>query len=241
MTMEAIVLAGGLGTRLRAEVPDLPKPMAPVAGRPFLEHVLDRLGAQGVTRVILSVGYRADVIIDHFGEAYRGISLLYAHEAEPLGTGGAIRFALSFATAERVLVLNGDTYLNINYQSLFQECTAKCAALGIVVRLVPDAARYGHCEVADGRLVSFSEKGGSGPGLINAGVYCLARDVFASSGELPSRFSFEQDFVAVRLQKLRPLGFSVEGYFIDIGVPEDFRKAQLDFGPGGVLAFEGPE
>jgi len=236
--MEAIVLAGGLGTRLRAEVPDLPKPMAPVAGRPFLEHILDRLGTQGVSRVILSVGFMAEVIIAHFGSSYRTIDLVYAHETEPLGTGGAIRFALTFAKAERVLVLNGDTYLSMDYQALFQACAAKGAALGIVVRMVPDTTRYGHCTVTDDLLVSFSEKEGAGPGLINAGVYCLTRETLSMGVDLPARFSFEQDFVAARLDKLRPIGFPVDGYFIDIGVPEDFRKAQKDFGSGGVLAFE---
>jgi len=236
--VEVILLAGGLGTRLRDQVPNLPKPMAPVAGRPFLEYVLDKLKEGGISRVVLAVGYRAEAIISHFGSDYRGIELVYAHEIEPLGTGGAIAFALSFVKASRALVLNGDTYLEMNYAAFVHACDANRAALGIVVRLVPDTTRYGRCELKNNTVIRFSEKSEARPGLINAGVYYLSRDVFEQYG-MPPNFSFERDFVGVHLAAILPFGFPVDGYFIDIGVPEDFRQAQQDFassrrhGPAG--------
>lgn len=231
-SVEAIVLAGGLGTRLREAVPDLPKPMASVAGCPFLAHVLDSLKDQGISRVVLSVGYLAEMIVSHFGNSYRGMEIVYAHEREPLGTGGAIAFALSFVRANRALVLNGDTYLGMDYAAFVSACDAAGATLGIVVRSVPDTSRYGRCELSGNVMVRFSDKGNIGPGQINAGVYCLSRDVFATY-PMPVKFSFEQDFVGAYLARLKPLGFPVDGYFIDIGVPEDFLKAQVDFAPRG--------
>jgi D-glycero-alpha-D-manno-heptose 1-phosphate guanylyltransferase len=227
-SIDAIVLAGGLGTRLREEVPGLPKPMAPVAGRPFLEHVLDNLDKAGVARVVLSVGHLAEKIIDHFGSSYKGMQVVYARETEPLGTGGAIAFALKHVQSACALVLNGDTYLDMSYHAFIDACTAEDAELGVVVRTVPDTSRFGRCSVDGTTLVQFCEKGESGAGFINAGVYYVAKDLFAKY-QMPARFSFEQEFVAAHLAALRPLAFSVDSYFIDIGVPADFRKAQHDF------------
>lgn len=227
---DVIVLAGGLGTRLRSEVPDLPKPMAPVAGKPFLEHILERLCHQGARRIVLSVGYRGEAIISHFGSQYRNVELAYAREETPLGTGGAIAFALASTHTRHVLVVNGDTYLDMDYCGFFERCQEADTRLGIAVRHVDDTSRYGRCEVDQGVITQFSEKGVIGPGFINAGVYCLRNDAM-NNRNLPAKFSFEQDFVSCFLDDLRPIAYPVSGYFIDIGIPEDFRRAQIDFDP----------
>jgi len=223
--MKAIVLAGGFGTRLRERVPDLPKPMAQVAGRPFLEYVLDRLVRGGVDEICLSIGYRADAITAHFGRSYRGAAVGYAVESEPLGTGGGIAHALRENSGEPVLVLNGDTLLDIDYAELARWYEKQPAPVAMVLREVPDVARYGSVLVSDGRVSGFLEKGKSGPGLINAGVYIVQPGVFEAFG-LSGRFSFEADLLQRHCQALSPRAWVTNAYFIDIGVPEDYDRAQ---------------
>jgi D-glycero-alpha-D-manno-heptose 1-phosphate guanylyltransferase len=222
--MEAIVLAGGLGTRLRQVVPDLPKPMAPVAGRPFLEILLSMLAQKGFNRVVLSLGYMSEKIIAHFGDNYRGMQLVHEVELQALGTGGAIRAALARCEADHVFIFNGDTYLDLEVAALERLWQAGRHPL-IVVRQVPDTARFGKVEMCDGRINAFLEKGRTGPGLINAGCYVLpktALDGFA----LGQAFSLETEFFIKHLQKIRIDGFVTHGRFIDIGVPDDYALAQ---------------
>ena len=223
--MQAIVLAGGLGTRLRSVVPDLPKPMAPVAGRPFLAWVLDRLAEAGFERAVLAVGYRHEVIRDHFGEDYRDMRLLYSVEDRPLGTGGAIRLAAEHVTAPLVFVLNGDTYLELDYRAMLAAHRQSHARLSVAVCKVADVSRYGALELEAGHLHGFHEKGRAGPGFINAGVYLLAPELLQQvpAGE---PFSFEQQLLVPRVQDLRPHAFVTTGRFIDIGIPEDYDRAQ---------------
>jgi len=223
--MEAIVLAGGLGTRLRSVVSDLPKSMAPVGGRPFLALLLDALDAGGFERVILAVGYKSDAIREHFGERYRTLQLRYSTELEPLGTGGAIRLALEQATAPEVFVLNGDTYLELDYRAMRAAHLQTAASLTVAVQAVPDASRYGALDMDAGRIRGFLEKGRSGPGLINAGVYLLARTLLDRYA-LPCVFSFESDVLVPHVREIAPLAFEASGTFIDIGVPEDYARAQ---------------
>ncbi len=225
--MKAVVLAGGLGTRLREKVPDLPKPMAPVAGRPFLEYLLDHLVAAGVSEVILSVGYRAEAIQAYFGGDHRGMALRYAIEAEPLGTGGAIVHALRGEGPEPVLLLNGDTFLNIDLAALIRWYQAAPSQVAMVLRQTPDVSRYGAVELAGDRVARFAEKGRAGPGLINAGIYLLMPELFAAMG-LPERFSFEAEILQRHCDTLRPRAYVTDAYFIDIGVPEDFDRAQRE-------------
>ena len=223
--MQAIVLAGGLGTRLRGMVPELPKPMAPVQGRPFLAFILDRLVDAGFKVAILAVGYRREVIRSHFGERYRGLILRYSIEADPLGTGGAIRLAWSVTSASNVFVVNGDTYLELDYRGMLETHVRGEALLSMAVCHVPDAGRYGALDLRNGRICGFREKGPSGPGWINAGVYLLARQLLA---HFPAQtaFSFEQDLLVAKVGALQPLAFVTNGLFIDIGVPEDYTRAQ---------------
>jgi D-glycero-alpha-D-manno-heptose 1-phosphate guanylyltransferase len=222
--MEAIVLAGGFGTRLRALVADVPKPMAPVAGRPFLEYVLASLAAKGVQHVVLSVGYLGDTISRHFGRRYEGLTLDYAVEVDPLGTGGAVAASLALCTQDHQLVLNGDTFVDLEVQALERHWQSHRRAI-IVAREVPDVSRYGQLQVQDQRVLSFSEKGGQGPGIINAGVYVLPRNIFAQ-GTPPAPFSIETDFLAAYVSKHHTDAFVTRGEFIDIGVPEDYLRAQ---------------
>ncbi len=228
--MEAIVLAGGLGTRLRAVVADLPKPMAPVAGRPFLAILLDQLSEAGFARVVLSVGYRHEAIVDYFGENYRGLKLKYAVETEPLGTGGAMRLALQQTSAPEVFVINGDTFLQLDYAAMLGAHRSESAQLTLAAQQVPDTSRYGALDIESGRIRGFLEKGGSGPGMINGGTYLLDPALLSNS-DLPPAFSFETDLLMPRIGEIAPLAFFTDGLFIDIGVPEDYARAQQLLAP----------
>ena len=222
--MEAIVLAGGFGTRLRAVVPDLPKPMAPVAGRPFLEILLTTLAAKGFTRVILSLGFMADKVVSHFGREFRSMELVYEIETTPLNTGGAVRAAIGHCRSDHVYVFNGDTYLDLEVAELERQWQAT-KEMQIVVRAVEDTARFGRVDLSHGHIVAFREKGAAGPGLINAGCYVLpaaALDAFA----LGQPFSLETEFLIPAVQTTAVGSFVTQGVFIDIGVPEDYDMAQ---------------
>lgn len=230
---KAIILAGGRGERLRSRVPDLPKPMALVGGRPFLEYVLDGLVKSNVTDVILSVGYGAEVIQEHFGFSYRTIRLRYSKEHSPLGTGGAIALALRGEGPSPVLVLNGDTLVEIDYPALNAWYAHAPSLVGIVLRHVPDVSRYGAVMVSNEQVIGFQEKGQHGPGLVNAGVYVIRPEVFVQYGKETS-FSFEADVLQQYCRELKPNGLITTGYFIDIGTPEDYDRAQRELGAGWI-------
>lgn len=226
---EAIILAGGFGTRLQQVVRDVPKPMAPVNGRPFLAYILDHLIVQGVTKLILSVGYKHEVIVGHFNNTYKNAKIFYSVETAPLGTGGAIKKALSLVEGENVLVVNGDTYLDSDLDGLFAYHVASGADLTMTLKPMRDFERYGSVSInVSNRVVAFEEKKYKEQGLINAGVYLLNKRLFEGC-DLPNVFSFENDFLEKYYQTLQFKGFSVDAYFIDIGIPEDFAKSQDDF------------
>lgn len=224
--MEAVVLAGGFGTRLREVVPDLPKPMAPVGGQPFLEILLTALARKGFSRVVLSLGFMSEKIIRHFGECYAGIELVYEVESQPLGTGGAVRAALTRCVSDHAFIFNGDTYLDIEADELNSLWQANHNPI-MVVREVPDTARFGRVEMHEGRINRFLEKGCPGPGLINAGCYVLPAHVL-DDFPLGQPFSLETGFFSNYLQRLRFDGFVTHGRFIDIGVPIDYALAQTE-------------
>jgi D-glycero-alpha-D-manno-heptose 1-phosphate guanylyltransferase len=225
--MEAIVLAGGLGTRLEGRLRGVPKSMAPVAGHPFLEIVLHQLRGAGCTRVLLAVGHLHAVIQDHFGLNFSGMRIDYSIESSPLGTGGAIRQALAQATEDSVLVMNGDTYLQADYADMMRFHSCEGAAATIAVVQHPDISRYGGVVIDQKRIVAFEEKGRSGPGYISAGVYVLPRNL-AWPPDLKEKFSIEYDFFAPQIFRLRPAAYEVSGYFLDIGLPEDLDRAQTE-------------
>ena len=230
--MEAIVLAGGFGTRLASRLHGLPKPMAPIAGRPFLEILLTQLRRSGCTRVLLSVGHQHSVIQDHFGASFHGLEIDYAVESVPLGTGGAIRLALAKAREESVLVLNGDTFLDADYAAMLRFHSSQDSAATLAVVHRDDVSRYGSVTIEGQRIVGFEEKGSSGPGQtragwISAGTYVLARNL-AWPPALPEKFSIERDFFVPEVAHLRPAAYKVDGFFLDIGIPEDLDRAQTE-------------
>lgn len=225
--MEAIVLAGGLGTRLATRLNALPKAMAPIAGRPFLEILLRQLDDYGCTRALLAVGYLHAMIEEHFGGSFGGMRLEYAVEETPLGTGGALRNALALAREDSVLVLNGDTFLDTDYAEMMRFHREQGAAMTMAVAHQADIARYGGVLVSGSKIVGFKEKGRSGPGWINAGVYALRKDLKWPES-LTGKFSFEQDFLMPEIERLTPAAFEVKGFFLDIGVPEDLDRAQTE-------------
>ena len=231
MIREAIVLAGGFGTRLRSVVADLPKPMAPVNGKPFLHYVLLRLQQSGIRRVILSVGYLHEKIQSHFGAEYLGMQISYAIEKEPLGTGGGIRLAMGQCTDAHVLVVNGDTLFAIPYPDFFEQHLGSSADVSLALRRIEDGARYGTIELNGKRIIAFREKSPdhSGVQLINGGIYAIRRKSFMHSTEASKNFSIETDFFALQTEHLQLQGFVYENYFIDIGVPEDYQQAQEEF------------
>ncbi|MGR8978624.1 MAG: nucleotidyltransferase family protein [Gammaproteobacteria bacterium] len=224
--MEAIVLAGGFGTRLRQAVPELPKPMAPILGRPFLAILLSSFARKGFRRVVLSVGFMADKIEQYFGQDYAGMSLVYAIEDKPLGTGGAVRLAMESCLEDHVFIFNGDTYLDLEVEAVERHWLQHRSPL-IVGRTVPDTARYGRLLAERGRIIGFTEKGLTGEGLINAGCYVLNKGQL-NEFALYEPFSLETDYLAKVLQCQRFDLFITEGHFIDIGVPEDYLKAQTE-------------
>ncbi len=225
--MEAIVLAGGFATRLAGRLEGVPKSMAPIAGRPFLEIVLEQLRSAGCTHVVLAVGHLHNVIQSHFGAAFNGVRIDYSIESTPLGTGGAIRQALAQTTEESVLVLNGDTFLQVDYGEMMRFHLSEGATATIAVVQRSDISRYGGVVIEDKRIVGYEEKGRSGPGWISAGVYVLPRNPIWPP-TLGEKFSIEHDFFAPEITRLRPAAYKVDGYFLDIGIPEDLDRAQTE-------------
>ncbi|EAH6000058.1 D-glycero-D-manno-heptose 1-phosphate guanosyltransferase [Campylobacter coli] len=214
--MQAIVLAGGLGTRLRSVVQDLPKPMAPINGKPFLAFVLEYLKKQGITEIILSVSYKYELIQEYFKDEFLGIKIKYSIEKEPLGTGGAIKETLKFVKNE-AYVLNGDTFFDIDLSKLKLNESKICLAL----KQMNDFDRYGTVNVDEQDLViSFEEKVFKKQGLINGGIYLLTKDIF-NDFALQEKFSFEE-FLQENYKKLKARACIFDDYFIDIGIPEDY-------------------
>ncbi|MFN4234779.1 MAG: nucleotidyltransferase family protein [Bacteroidia bacterium] len=230
MLKEALILAGGLGTRLQSVVSDVPKPMAQVAGKPFVEYILLYLHEFGIERVVFSIGYKAETFQKYFGENYQGIEIEYVIEKEPLGTGGALKYALEHCINNDILVLNGDTFFNIELDDLWIFHQLHQSDFTMALREVENAARYGTVKMNEsGRITAFVEKQAiEEEGLINAGIYIINKSIF-NSYQLPEKFSLEKDFLEKYLSNLNLFGCICEGYFIDIGIPEDYKKAQDDF------------
>ena len=228
---EAIVLAGGFGTRLAHIVPNTCKPMAPVAGRPFLRYLMDQLSSEKFDRVIVADGYRREQIEGYFGQSYRGMGIAYSSEDSPLLTGGAIRKALQRCSSDWVFVLNGDTYLDVDFDAMERAALSskKNARAIIAVKEMGDTGRYGTVKVSnDGTIAEFLEKRSGSAGLINAGVYLVRREALDS---MPAVFSFERDYLEKYVSHGCFRALECRGGFIDIGVPEDYRRAQTLFQP----------
>ena len=227
---DAIILAGGLGTRLQSVVDDVPKSMAPVNGIPFLEYQLTYLSDWGIKNAILAVGYKKELIMDHFGHHYKDLKITYAEEDEPLGTGGAIKKAMEYVVARNVLILNGDTYFKVSFDKLLMIYQIKKSKIMLILKEMQNVERYGTVTIDyNGKVTGFSEKGSSkGKGFINGGVYYINK-AFFESFDFPEKFSFEKDFLEKYFINYDFHGMVCNQYFLDIGIPGDFKKAQDDF------------
>ena len=239
--MEAILLCGGLGTRLRSVVSDRPKPMADIAGKPFLHYLVKMLSKSGVKHLIFALGYMGEQIEAYFksGEDY-GLSISYSYEDSPLGTGGAIRNALSRVSEENVLVLNADTYFHTDYENLFMQQLKNNAAMTIAGRKIEDISRYGAIlKDETGRILRWNEKMSSDqveaprPGEINGGIYVMQKSLIEKIPE--GKQSLENDCIPAWLKDGVYLqAISSDGYFMDIGIPEDYAQFRKDIESGTI-------
>lgn len=229
--IDGIILAGGQGTRLRAVVSDRPKVLALVNGKPFLSRLLDQLKEAGVRSVVLSTGYMAQDVESTIGETYNGISIRYSREQQPLGTAGGLRLALSKTNSDPILVLNGDSFCEVDLEQLCRFHRAERARATIVLVQVEDSSRFGRVETdSAGAVTSFEEKGGAASaGWINAGVYCLKREVAENIPAGQPR-SLERE-VFPRLIGTGLFGFKAGRKFLDIGTPQSYEEAQSFFQP----------
>lgn len=226
---EAIILAGGLGTRLRSAVPDLPKCMAPVNGKPFITWVVDHLRNQSVEHFIFALGYKNEVFLEwlelRFPEGNYSISV----EDEPLGTGGAVQLACSKLRGKHAIVTNGDTLFKVNLQSLAAIHFSEQSECTLALKPMTDFSRYGVVELNDRSAISnFREKQYFPEGLINGGVYALDAERFLAR-KMPLKFSFEKDYLEQFYKEGKMFGDVQDAYFIDIGIPEDYERAQTEF------------
>lgn len=221
-TKEAIILCGGLGTRLRSVISDVPKPMAPIKNKPFLAFVLEYLKKQNISRVVLAVSYKYEIIQEYFGNSYLGMQILYSIEKEPLGTGGAILEALNLINSDSCYVLNGDTFFDVNLDRLKLDNSDICVAL----KPMKNFDRYGSVDIDNNSYISaFNEKKFTSNGLINGGVYLIKKHIF-NSFNLPNKFSFEE-FFQENFLIFNAKATVFDDYFIDIGIPQDY-KAFID-------------
>ena len=226
---ECVILVGGQGTRLRSVVQDIPKPMADVNGKPFLEYLLCFLHSQGCQHVVLSVGYKHEIIEKYFGNQYLNIKLDYAVEKEPLGTGGGIKNSLGLISHDDFFLLNGDSFFDVNMSQLADFHREKKALATLSIKEMHHVDRYGTLTIENNKIVGFNEKQPIEKGFINAGVYVVSKQLFEDEHIKQEKFSFEKDILEANVNKLPFYAFQSDGYFIDIGIPEDYRKAQKDF------------
>ncbi len=224
---QAIILAGGLGTRLRSVVSDLPKCMAPVAGRPFLFYVINFLRSQGVEKFIFSLGYKHEIIEDYLNDQFSTLNFQCSIEKEPLGTGGAIQLACQLATEKNVLIVNGDTLFKINGKEVNDFHEQQSAECTLALKPMQHFDRYGVVELNHNKVNDFKEKQFYESGLINGGVYILNVEGFLDK-KFPAKFSFEKDYLEQHYQQGKIAGIVQDDYFIDIGIPEDYERVQQE-------------
>ena len=231
MLNTAIILAGGMGTRLKTIISDLPKPMAPIMNVPFLTYQLNYLKHFGIKKVIFSVGYLSEKIIAHYNQSFENINIEYSIEKNPLGTGGGIRMAMSNLKEDLVLILNGDSFFDLNLEQFYNLHLEQKSEFSLALRYVNNSERYGNIEFnSSNQITSFIEKNQlNQSGYINAGVYILSKKLYLQNTKPDINFSIEKDFFEKQLNQLIIKGFEFKDYFIDIGIPEDYLKAQDDF------------
>ena len=216
---------------MRSVVSDVPKSMALVRGKPFLHYLFLHLEKSGIEKVVLSVGYKSEIIEQYFGQIYAGLSVEYAYEKEALGTGGGIRLAMEKCSGAHVLAMNGDSFFDYSLSHLFEKHLSGSADITIALRKVDDASRYGTVQLEGERIMAFREKSpeAKGPALINSGIYVIRKKTYMGLTEANKTFSIEQDFFSKYAGKLWMQGAPGADYFIDIGIPEDYARAQVEF------------
>ncbi|MCL2682397.1 MAG: nucleotidyltransferase family protein [Bacteroidales bacterium] len=233
---EAAILVGGLGTRLKSVISDLPKPMADVSGRPFLAYVLDYCKHQNIQRVVLCAGYKHEVISDYFGHSYKDMELLYSIEDEPLGTGGALLKSLNLLKSSVVAFLNGDSICKVNIPEMANFYDKNHADMVLAVKKMHHFDRYGSVVLeqpkhevrarrSQNRIIKFEEKKTLNEGFINVGVMLINPEIVKKLAPA-KKFSFEKDILEKYTSSLNLLAFESQDYFIDIGIPEDYALAQ---------------
>lgn len=230
MISEAIILAGGFGTRLQTVISEIPKPLAPINNKPFLNYLFYQLKNAGIKNVTLSVGYLSNKIIEKYQNNFEGIKINYAIEKEALGTGGGIKLALEKCKQDEVFVLNGDSFFNLPFLKFFTMHTQKKSTCSLSLRKVEDAGRYGAVEInKSNRIINFSEKNPDfKAGNINAGIYILNKNHFIKNTP-DGNFSLEKDYLQKYFVSEEFYGFPYNNYFIDIGIPDSFKQANNDF------------
>jgi D-glycero-alpha-D-manno-heptose 1-phosphate guanylyltransferase len=235
---EAIILAGGFGTRLRSVIQDIPKPMSPMGGKPFLEFLLEQLVLSGFSRTVLSVGYRHKVISRYFGDSFGAMQLDYCVEDTPLGTGGAIAKALQQTAADDVLVVNGDSIMLASLEQFYHFHHGHNPAnpgnlsrtpISIALKAERNFDRYGSVTLDGNRIVRFEEKKHVTEGVFNAGLYLINQSIISYLADLPVPFSFEKEIFEKQVFPLS--GYVFHDYFIDIGIPDDYARAQTELLP----------
>jgi len=223
--MEAIILAGGMGTRLQEVVSDLPKPMAPVNGKPFLHYLFLWLEEFKIEKVIISAGYKSEAIVSYFGDLFNEIAIEYAIEEKPLGTGGAVKYALQKTTGNEVIIVNGDTYFPVNLDNLSAFHYDNRNTFSVALKRMKDFSRYGSVICKGNTIRKFNEKSFCKEGLINGGIYIANRSLLESA-RFPEVFSLEKDFLEKEAATGKLKCQVYDASFIDIGIPEDYLKAQ---------------
>jgi D-glycero-alpha-D-manno-heptose 1-phosphate guanylyltransferase len=227
MEREAVILAGGLGTRLKGVIDNLPKTMAPVAGQPFLSYILEILSGASFSKVVLATGYKNEAVTSWYGDYYKNIKISYSIENEPLGTGGALLKASGLISSRYFFVFNGDTFFNTDFDSFEKSFNENKCDMSVALKPMKDFDRYGSVTIEGMRIISFNEKKYCKEGLINGGIYIVENEwlKLVSPGE---KFSIEKDVMEKRVSTDRINGFISDTYFIDIGVPEDYERANLE-------------
>ncbi|MCC6722453.1 MAG: nucleotidyltransferase family protein [Bacteroidia bacterium] len=226
---EVIILAGGMGTRLQSVIKDVPKPMAMVANKPFLYWLINYVSKFNPPKIIISTGHLSQTIKDFFGTAFGEITIEYSHEEYPLGTGGAIKKALHKCNTQNCIVLNGDSIFKIDFNSFFKFHKIHNSNFSMALKLVDNPYRYGTVELIKDRIIGFREKDNTlKKGLINTGIYLFSKNIYDLMPK-DEKFSFEKDFLEKKLDFINFKGYISDGYFIDIGIPDDYKKANYEF------------
>ena len=223
--MEAIILAGGMGTRLREIIADIPKPMAPVNDKPFLFYIFNWIKDYPVEKAILSIGKGSEKVMDYLQDSFNNIPVEYAIEEKSLGTGGAVRFALHKTRGEDILILNGDTYFPIDLNKFFLFHIENKNLFSVALKPMKNFSRYGSVECFNNNILRFNEKKFCSDGLINGGIYLVNKD-FIESRQLPEVFSLEKDILEKVAGSSTLKCMKFDDMFIDIGIPDDYRRAE---------------